>query len=199
MKKQLWPVSILGLLSCLAGSNLQAEDFAQRLAAAALKRTQHQVRYDPAYVRIPYPGGDVPADTGVCTDVIIRSYRQLGTDLQQEVHEDMRQHFSLYPDYWGLTKPDTNIDHRRVLNLRVFFARKGQSLDISQEASAYLPGDLVTWRLPGGLPHIGIVIDQKTEDAQRPLIVHNIGAGPKAEDILFKFPITGHYRYQKQH
>lgn len=199
MKKQLWPVSILGLLSCLAGSNLQAEDFAQRLSAAALERTQHQVRYDPAYVRIPYPGGDVPADTGVCTDVVIRSYRQLGTDLQQEVHEDMRQHFSLYPDYWGLTKPDTNIDHRRVLNLRVFFARKGQSLDISQEASAYQPGDLVTWRLPGGLPHIGIVIDQKTEDAQRPLIVHNIGAGPKAEDILFKFPITGHYRYQKQH
>lgn len=193
-----WSASTLWLCIFLMSTSLKADDFSKRLSTAALKRTEHQVRYDPAYVSIPYPGGDVPADTGVCTDVVIRSYRRLGIDLQQEVHEDMSQHFSLYPKYWGLEKPDTNIDHRRVLNLRVFFDRKGQSLKPSEDASTYLPGDLVTWRLPGGLPHIGIVIDQKTADGERPLIVHNIGAGPKAEDILFKFPITGHYRYQKE-
>lgn len=185
-------------LSTLALSQgLVADDFAERLSAAAVERTRHQVRYDPAYVVMAYPGGDVPPDTGVCTDVVIRSYRRLGIDLQQEVHEDMSQHFELYPHYWGLAKPDPNIDHRRVPNLRVFFSRKGQSIQVSEDAGDYRPGDLVTWRLPGGLSHIGIVIDQLSEDGQRPLIVHNIGAGPKFEDMLFKFPITGHYRYRR--
>lgn len=187
---------MLWLFGLMLSRGLVADDFAERLAAAAVERTTHQVRYVPAYVVIGYPGGDVPPDTGVCTDVVIRSYRALGIDLQKEVHEDMRGHFDAYPKHWGLTKPDTNIDHRRVPNLRVFFSRKGQSIEVSQEAGDYRPGDLVSWRLPGGLSHIGIVIDQFSEDGQRPLIVHNIGAGPKSEDILFKFPITGHYRYR---
>lgn len=172
-----------------------APSFEQRLATAALEQTQQKVRYDGAYVPIPYPGGDVPADTGVCTDVLVRAYRKLGIDLQKEVHEDMRDHFDAYPNYWGLPKPDTNIDHRRVPNLRVFFKRKGQELPITENAADYKTGDLVTWMLPGNLPHSGIVVDQFSADGQRPLIVHNIGQGPKLEDILFEFRITGHYRY----
>lgn len=183
------------LLLFAPGLLLAQTDFGQRLAEAALQRTQHQVRYDPAYVVIPYPDGDVPADTGVCTDVVIRSYRQLGIDLQQQVHEDMRSDFRAYPQLWGLNRPDSNIDHRRVPNLRRYFTRKGQSLPVSREGSHYLPGDLVTWTLPGNLAHIGIVVAQRSADGQRPLIVHNIGAGPKREDILFEFPVTGHYRY----
>lgn len=173
----------------------ETPSFEQRLAEAALEQTQHRVRYDGAYVPIPYPGGDVPADTGVCTDVLIRAYRKLGIDLQKEVHEEIRDHFDAFPKYWGLSRPDTNIDHRRVPNLQVFFKRKGQPLPISDRAEDYKTGDLVTWMLPGSLPHSGIVVDQFSEDGQRPLIVHNIGQGPKLEDILFLFPITGHYRY----
>jgi hypothetical protein len=168
--------------------------FASRLSAAALERTSHTVRYEGAYVRIPYPGGDVPASTGVCTDEVIRSYRALGIDLQKEVHEDMARHFALYPRLWKGTGPDTNIDHRRVPNLRVFFTRKGQSLPVTKEAADYLPGDLVTWTLPGNLPHIGLVVDAKA-DSGRYQIVHNVGQGPKREDVLFAWPITGHYRY----
>ena len=189
--------SSVSLALLLLAASLQAEgDFSQRLAEAAIARTLETVRYDPAYVRIPYPGGDVPADTGVCTDVVIRSYRKLGIDLQQEVHQDMKRHFSLYPKYWGLSKADSNIDHRRVLNLQAFFQRKGQSLEVSDNPDDYQTGDLVTWSLPGNLPHIGILVDRRSLDGKRPLVVHNIGAGPKLEDILFEFPITGHYRYQ---
>lgn len=171
--------------------------FAQRLAAAALARTEHAVRYEPAYVSIAYPGGDVPADTGVCTDVVIRSYRALGVDLQVLVHEDMSAAFDAYPTHWGLRAPDTNIDHRRVPNLRVFFKRHGQSLAVSQNPAAYQPGDLVTWTLRprGFLPHIGVVSDQTAADGT-PLIVHNIGAGPQLENILFAYHITGHYRFE---
>ena len=173
------------------------EDFTRRLVAAAIERTHHTVRYESAYVGIPYPGGDVPADTGACTDEIIRIYRAVGVDLQKEVHEDMVQNFDSYPSKtkWHARRPDKNIDHRRVPNLMVFFQRKGESLPITNRAEDYSPGDLVTWDLGDGVPHIGIVVDQKTPWSGRYLIVHNIGQGPKMEDVLFSWKITGHYRY----
>jgi uncharacterized protein YijF (DUF1287 family) len=173
------------------------QEFTRRLVAAAIERTHHSVRYVSAYVRIPYPGGDVPPDTGVCTDEIIRSYRVVGVDLQKEVHEDMEKDFAAYPNKrrWFLAHPDANIDHRRVPNLMVFFQRKGESLPITNRGEDYLPGDLVTWDLGGNLPHIGIVVDQKSRWSGRYMIVHNIGEGPKMEDVLFNWKITGHYRY----
>jgi len=173
------------------------EQFSRRLVDAAMERTHHPVRYVSAYVRIPYPGGDVPSDTGVCTDEIIRSYRAVGVDLQREVHEDMLRNFAAYPNQrrWRLNHPDANIDHRRVPNLMVFFARKGESLPITNRPQDYAPGDLVTWDLGGNVPHIGIVVDQRGRWTGRHLIVHNIGEGPKMEDVLFDWKITGHYRY----
>jgi uncharacterized protein YijF (DUF1287 family) len=173
------------------------EEFLKRLVAAAVERTQHTVRYEPAYVGIPYPGGDVPADTGVCTDEVIRAYRAVGVDLQKEVHEDMKKNFSEYPRIGAkpAKRPDTNIDHRRVPNLMVFFNRKGEILAATERAEDYAPGDLVTWDLGGDVPHIGIVVDQKSPASGRYLIVHNIGRGPKMEDVLFGWKITGHYRY----
>lgn len=171
--------------------------FLKKLTAAAIERTHHSVRYNPAYVQIPYPGGDVPQDTGVCTDVIIRIYRAVGVDLQKEVHEDMLKNFSAYPNErrWHLTHTDTNIDHRRVPNLMIFFARKGEALPITTEANDYAPGDLVTWDLGGNVPHIGIVVDSRSPETGRYLVVHNIGQGPRMEDVLFSWKITGHYRY----
>jgi uncharacterized protein YijF (DUF1287 family) len=170
--------------------------FLDRFVEAAVARTSQQVRYDPTYFRIPYPGGDVPAEVGVCTDEVIRSYRAVGVDLQREVHEDMAANFSAYPRKWGLKRTDTNIDHRRVPNLMVFFARAGAGLPVTQQASDYKPGDVVTWDLAGGLTHIGIVVNVPSEaDGSRMQIVHNIGAGPKMEDVLFNWKITGHYRY----
>jgi hypothetical protein len=173
------------------------QEFTARLVAAAIERTHHPVRYVSAYVRIPYPGGDVPSDTGVCTDEVIRSYRAIGVDLQKEVHEDMVQNFAAYPNKrrWLLAHPDSNIDHRRVPNLMVFFQRKGESLAITTKEADYTPGDLVTWDLGGGVPHIGIVVDRKSRGSGRYMIVHNIGEGPKMEDVLFNWKITGHYRY----
>ena len=173
------------------------QDFVNKLVAAAIERTNHAVRYDGSYVRIAYPGGDVPADTGVCTDEIIRSYRAVGIDLQKEVHEDMVQNFAAYPNQrrWGLTHADTNIDHRRVPNLMVFFRRKGEVVPITGQANDYSLGDIVTWDLGGNIPHIGIVVNVKSADGRRSLIVHNIGAGPKMEDVLFHWKITGHYQY----
>jgi uncharacterized protein YijF (DUF1287 family) len=168
-----------------------------RLVAAAIERTGHEVRYDPTYFQIKYPGGDVPEGVGVCTDEVIRPYRAVGIDLQKEVHEDMARNFRLYPKKWGLSKPDTNIDHRRVPNLMVFFSRKGTSLPVTARAADYRPGDVVTWDLGGGLTHIGIVVNvPSAEDPARFQIVHNIGAGPKMEDVLFDWKITGHYRYE---
>ena len=191
--------------------------FADRLVAAAMERTKKPVIYDPAYRSIAYPGGDVPDGRGVCSDVVVRSYRGLGIDLQQLVHQDMRRAFRAYPRRWGLRRPDTNIDHRRVPNLRVFFKRHGKALPISDDASAYKPGDVVSWDVakpvsdgesPTGnaarsstrqkfaqTPHIGIVSDRMSSDGRRPLIVHNIGWGTRLEDMLFKFRITGRYRY----
>lgn len=171
--------------------------FAQKLSDAALSLTKDKVTYDPAYYSIKYPNGDVASDKGVCTDVVIRAYRKLGIDLQKEVHEDMKKNFSKYPKKFGLKRPDTNIDHRRVPNLMVFFAKFGQSKSIETNPALYAPGDIVTWLLPGNLTHIGIVVNKKSADGKRYLIVHNIGAGQVIEDCLFKFDITGHYQYSK--
>ena len=168
--------------------------FVAAFSAAALERTRHAVRYDPSYRRLGYPGGDVPAGTGVCSDVVIRSYRRLGIDLQVDVHEDMSAAFDAYPKRWGLTRPDPSIDHRRVPNLEVLFRRHGHQLPVGHDPAGYLPGDLVTWDL-GGRPHIGIVVDRPTTDGARYLIVHNVGAGTVLEDVLFAWPVTGHYRY----
>ncbi len=162
---------------------------------AARVRTRSSVIYDGAYRRLDYPGGDVPLSIGVCTDLVIRAYRTQGIDLQQLVHEDMRRDFAAYPDHWGLAAPDRNIDHRRVPNLETFFARHGTRLPVSQRASDYRPGDLVTWRLDGRLPHIGIVSDRTVPGTDRPLVLHNVGAGPKEEDRLFAYPIVGHFRF----
>ena len=187
--------------SCVAQSQRSTEtrkqEFLQRLSAAAIERTHHTVRYDPAYVRIAYPGGDVPADTGVCTDEVIRAYRALGIDLQKEVHEDIEANFWSYPNHlrWMQIHADTNIDHRRVPNLMMFFSRKGETLPITTHGSDYNPGNLVAWDLGGSVPHIGIVVDQKASSSGRYMIVHNIGQGPKLEDVLFNWKITGHYRY----
>jgi len=155
------------------------------------------VVYDSAYRRIAYPLGDVPPSTGVCADVIIRAYRHIGIDLQRLVHEDMKLHFQAYPRLWGQTKADSNIDHRRVPNLMVFFQRHGKVLKITNDAKDYNAGDIVTWNLRkrGSLPHIGIATDRKSVDGVRPLMMHNIGGGQVLEDILFDYEITGHYRY----
>jgi uncharacterized protein len=195
-------LGLVGLVAfCLATARADETPvqklFLQRLVAAAIARTHHHLRYDPAYVRIPYPGGDVPADTGVCTDEVIRSYRSVGVDLQVEVHDDIVANWTAYPHdrRWQEAHPDTNIDHRRVPNLGVFFRRKGETLPITSVAADYSPGDLVTWDLGGGVPHIGIVIDRKSPGSDRYMVVHNIGAGPQMEDVLFNWKITGHYRY----
>jgi uncharacterized protein YijF (DUF1287 family) len=170
-------------------------DFYSQLSSAALELTYQHVTYDPRYFLIPYPNGDVPDDKGVCTDVIIRAYRKLGIDLQKVVHEDMKVNFSIYPKNWGLTKPDTNIDHRRVPNLMVFFKRKGITLPVTQNPEDYLPGDIVCWDLGSGVTHIGFVVNVKDSYVNRYKIVHNIGAGQVVEDCLFNFKIIGHYRY----
>jgi uncharacterized protein YijF (DUF1287 family) len=151
------------------------------------------VRYDPAYEKIGFPGGDVPVERGVCTDVIVRAYRGIGIDLQLLVNQDMRADFGAYPRLWGLSRPDTNIDHRRVPNLAVFFKRHGTVLPVSSSARDYKPGDIVTWRLADGRPHIGLVTNRET--GGRPLMIHNIGEGAQIEDVLLEFTITGHYRY----
>jgi len=170
-------------------------NFQQKLAAAALDRTHHTVRYVPDYVSIPYPGGDVPAGTGVCTDVVVRAYRALGHDLQKLVHEDMDDHFTKYPKNWGLKKADPNIDHRRVPNLQTFFTRHGKKLSVTEKLEDYAAGDLVAWDLNGrGLVHIGILVPAP-DGSERPWVVHNIGSGPQLEDVLFNFKIIGHYRF----
>jgi uncharacterized protein YijF (DUF1287 family) len=193
-------VQIFVLCSLLAtvGAAQEAEPdgVTAEIIAAAIERTTHDIRYDGSYRRIPYPGGDVPDDVGVCTDLVVRSYRAAGIDLQKVVHEDMSAAFSDYPKTWGLERPDPNIDHRRVGNLQAFFRRHGEELAVSDDPGDYRPGDLVTWMLPGNLAHIGIVIDRQS--GKRPLIVHNIGAGPEISDMLFDYPVTGHYRYAGQ-
>ena len=182
--------------STTAGAPLpEGSTFGLLLSEAALNLTRDVVQYDPAYFKIPYPNGDVPANKGVCTDVVIRAYRKVGIDLQQAVHEDMKSHFSLYPKTWGLKKTDTNIDHRRVPNLMVFFSRHGQVKPLSQRPEDFLPGDIITWVLDGGQTHIGLVVNQKSADGKRYLVVHNIGRGQELADCLFAFKMTGHFTY----
>lgn len=184
------------IITCLSLSPLIGQEgFYVRLADSAFTLTKQAVQYDPAYLRLDYPNGDVPADKGVCTDVVIRAYRKMGIDLQKEVHEDMKAHFDQYPHNWGLIAPDKNIDHRRVPNLMTFFARHGTVKNTSQDAKDYLPGDIVCWNLGGGVTHIGIIVGKKSADGLRYLVVHNIGAGQVLEDCLFRFQVIGHYCY----
>ena len=186
----------LGLLFIISSFN-QQKSFEKKISDAAITLTKDKVVYNGAYVSIPYPNGDVPKSQGVCTDVIIRAYRKLGIDLQKEVHEDMKSNFSKYPKTWGLTKTDTNIDHRRVPNLETFFTRKGQKLPITKNPSDYKTGEMVTWMINDKLPHIGIVTNLKSRDGKRNLIVHNVGGGQVLEDCLFSYKIVGHYKYRK--
>lgn len=169
------------------------EELAAKLVEAARGQVGRTLIYDPAYVTLKYPMGDVPEERGVCADVVIRAMRVTGTDLQQVVHEDMKSNFSAYPKTWGLRSTDRNIDHRRVLNLAVFFKRRGYSLPVTKEARDYRPGDLVTCTVAGRLPHIMVVTDRRNADGT-PLVIHNIGQGAREEDRLFEFPITGHFR-----
>jgi uncharacterized protein len=172
---------------------LSAEDFGLRLVEAARAQIGVTTGYDGSYRRLDYPGGDVPVETGVCSDVLVRAYRVLGVDLQVAIHEDMREDFDAYPAHWGLARPDRNIDHRRVPNLETFLARQAAALVPVHDAAAYRPGDLVSWRLDSALPHIGIVSDRQHNG--RPLVIHNIGAGVQEEDVLFAWRLIGHYRY----
>lgn len=190
-------------VACFLGAALSLGSSAQttsvengrRLAEAALAQVGITLHYDPSYRKLPYPGGDLPSDRGVCTDVVVRAFRALGIDLQREIHEDMRAHFASYPQAWGLKRPDANIDHRRCPNLVTFFQRRGKALPVSSNAQDYLPGDLVFWRLPSGVPHVGVVSGKSSPDGVRPLLVHNIGRGALAEDVLFAWPITARVRY----
>jgi len=183
------------IISCLSSYAALADE---ALVSAAQDRLKHSVRYNGAYMKLDYPNGDVPASMGVCTDVIIRSYRAAyGFDFQKAVHEDMKANFSAYPNHWGLTRTDRNIDHRRVPNLEAYLERQGASLSLSQKASDFKSGDIVSWRIAGRLQHIGIVSDKKSADGT-PLIIHNVGAGPQEEDVLFAYQMTGHYRFIPQ-
>ena len=186
------------LFFSIFSASAQEKNFYDQLSEAAVDLTRSKVTYDPSYFSIPYPNGDVPANKGVCTDVVIRAYRKMNIDLQKEVHEDMKANFSKYPSLkkWGLKKTDTNIDHRRVYNLETFFARNGTTKPITTNPDDYKPGDIVSWTLDNGLAHIGIVISRKSKDGKRPLIVHNIGGGQVIEDQLFAWKIVGHYSYK---
>jgi hypothetical protein len=175
--------------------------FFQKLVIQAVNQTKIRVTYVPAYVQIKYPNGDVPENTGVCTDLVIRAYRGVGIDLQKEVHEDMMKNFKNYPKLWKLKKPDTNIDHRRVPNLMAYFKNKNAELVISNKPKDYKPGDIVAWNLQNkkvisGITHIGIVIDQRSAGGKHYLIAHNIGGGNTIEDMLFSYVIIGHYRFK---
>jgi uncharacterized protein len=184
---------LLGTVSLINGQ----DTFYASLADSALTLTRQHVQYDPGYYRIDYPNGDLPSNKGVCTDVVIRTYRKLGIDLQKEVHEDMTANFEKYPKNWGLSHPDKNIDHRRVPNLMIFFSRFGTIKKISADPQDYVTGDIVCWNLGGNVTHVGIVSNKQSSDRQRNLIIHNIGYGQVIEDCLFKFKIIGHYRYKK--
>jgi uncharacterized protein len=176
-------------------TRIESEDV-RKVLESAFEQTAVTTNYTQDYFSIPYPNGDVPIETGACTDVVIRAFRKAGVDLQKEVHEDMRANFGEYPKKWGLQKTDTNIDHRRVPNLQTYFKRRGTSLPVSSSPENYRPGDVVSWDLDGkGMTHIGIVSNRRSESSGRYLIIHNIGGGTKLEDRLFDWKITGHYRY----
>jgi uncharacterized protein YijF (DUF1287 family) len=187
-------VAVAMVFCALSAAHAEREPRLEALLAAAAAQIGVTVHYDGSYQRLAYPGGDVSPDRGVCTDVIVRAYRAIGVDLQQLVHDDMRAAFDAYPPLWGMRGTDRNIDHRRVPNLARFFQRQDAAIAITQQGSDYLAGDIVTWRLPSGLPHIGFVASERIDN--RPLVIHNIGAGTQREDSLFAFEITGHYRYR---
>ena len=187
-------ILILVTLSFTVGQST----FSEKLSEAAIELTTQDVVYDPSYFSIAYPNGDIPSNKGVCTDVVIRAYRKLGTDLQKEVHEDMKADFSKYPKNWGLSSTDKNIDHRRVPNLMVFFSRYGMVKPMTDISTDYVPGDIVCWNLGGGTTHIGLVVNKKSIDGIRYLIVHNIGGGQVLADCLFDYKIIGHYSYEKE-
>lgn len=193
MRVKLLPMILLAVLS----SGALASTSATGLVAAARSQVGVTLSYDPRYERLAYPGGDVPLERGVCTDVVVRAYRKLGADLQVLVHQDMKQAWDVYQKKgrWQMKAPDRNIDHRRVPNLATFFGRHGSSLPVSKDGGNYKPGDIVTWMLPGNLTHIGIVSDRQAAGGV-PLVIHNIGAGAQEENILFAYPVTGHYRWQ---
>ena len=193
MKNILLIISFLIFNGCFS----QTETKQITLSESALELTKQQVTYDPSYYSIDYPNGDVPSGKGVCTDVVIRAYRKINIDLQKEVHEDMKANFSLYPKIWGLKSTDKNIDHRRVPNLMTYLKRQGSEKSISNNPSDYQPGDIVCWNLGGAITHIGIVVDRKSTDGKRNLIVHNIGSGQVLADCLFAYKIIGHYRHTR--
>ena len=167
----------------------------KQMLDGAIAQTGVTTGYNPAYVALDYPGGDVPEKTGVCSDVVVRAFRKAGIDLQKEVHEDMRAARAEYPKKWGAISPDRNIDHRRVLNLMTYFKRRGKSLPLSYSATDYQPGDIIAWELTSGIDHIGIVTNMMSDSEDRYLIVHNIGAGTRIEDVMFTWTIKGHYRF----
>jgi len=169
----------------------------KQLIDGAVSQAGVTTGYDPSYVNIQYPMGDVPMNTGVCSDVLVRAFRGAGVDLQKEVHEDMMRAWDEYPKRWGLSAPDANIDHRRVLNLMKYFERAGKSVPITDEPDDYLPGDVVAWDLGGGTYHIGMVTNMLSETQGGCLIVHNIGGGTRVEDVLLNWTIKGHYRFFK--
>jgi uncharacterized protein YijF (DUF1287 family) len=180
-------------LVVLAGPALAGSE-PSRLTQAAREQVGVTVTYDPSYTRLAFPGGDLPRDRGVCTDVVIRALRDgWGIDLQLAVNRDMTAEFDAYPAFWGLTAPDRNIDHRRVPNLQALLTRIGAEVPLDEGPAPYLPGDIITWALPGNLAHMGIVSDRLAPDGT-PLVLHNIGKGAQEEDILFAYPMTGHYR-----
>ena len=190
---------IVSFLTCGEKENAKVEPktFEEKLSDAAVSIVDASIDYDPAYFSIKYPNGDVPKNKGVCTDVVIRAYRKMNIDLQKEVHVDLKANFSKYPSLkkWGLKKPDTNIDHRRVPNLEMFFSRKGQKLVVSKDPNDYKTGELVTWMIGKKFPHIGIITNRKSPDGKRPMIVHNVGQGQLLEDCLFDYEIVGHFKY----
>lgn len=188
---------LIGFIALAGFKSYSQDSFALRLSDAALELTRDRVKYDPKYYSINYPNGDIPPGLGVCTDVVIRAYRKLNIDLQKEVHEDMKANFRSYPRNWGRTSTDRNIDHRRVPNLMMFFRRKGLEKPISMSPEDYVPGDLVTWMLPRNLTHIGVVVNRRSADGKRFLVVHNIGAGQVLEDCLFRYRIIGHYSFKR--
>ncbi len=191
---RVWPAL---LLICPSAYLAEAQSHGSIAGVIRAARSQigKTVIYDGSYRKIAYPGGDVPMERGVCTDVLIRAFRAAGIDLQVLVHDDMKAAFSQYPKLWGLRWPDSNIDHRRVPNLAVFFKRHAKSLAPTRIPSDYSPADIVTWLLPSGYPHIGLVSDEWAPGHERRMVIHNIGLGTQEEDVLFLYKITGHYRY----
>ncbi len=188
-------IFIGGLISLPVTAMAQTTSRAGQLVAAARRQVGVTVSYDPAYLRLAFPLGDVPRRKGVCTDVLIRAYRDaFGADLQALVNADMRRAFDAYPKRWGLVRPDSNIDHRRVPNLQTFWSRKGARLPLTGNPVDWVPGDIFTSMIDGRLPHTGIVSDRRGAGG-RPLVIHNIGRGTQEEDVLFAYPLTGHYRW----